>query len=265
MIGYANLRLVQAATVGAALLISTAAFAQNDTTSQLTKHLRAVEVLASYGENLKDLISTDIGFSEAQVARWTSAVDVAFDRDTLEAEFFVALDSRITEPVRQAALEHQATPLGQEVLERVANWPGDMEAAELLEQAKAGLEQASPERRALYDAQFEAESGLAQMNNVLDGYFRAMKIAASPVLGEEAAEEWVASAQFLREAYAENHFLSSVSIYSQMPEERHEELVDILTTPEITAFYSLGTEAIEETMHAAIDRLEAAYADGANT
>lgn len=261
MIGNASLRLVQAATFSAALMMTTSAFAQGETTSQMTEHLRAVKALSTSGENLTELISTDIGFSEAQVTQWSRAVDVAFDRDTLEAEFFLALDSRLSEAVRQAALDYQTSPLGIEVLERVTSAPSNAAAPHLLGEAKTYLEEVSDKRRALHEAHFEAESGSAQHNASLEGYFRAMKIAASPILGEAAAEQWVADAQYLREDYAENGFLTSVSIYSQMPEERHEELVALLTTPEITAFYSLSTEALAETMTAALDRVETAYAD----
>lgn len=264
MIGNASLRLVQAATLSAALMMSTSAFAQDETTRQLTEHLLAVEALSTFGENLKELISTDIGFSEAQVTQWSSAVDVAFDRDTLEAEFFAALDSRLSDPVRQAALDYQTSPLGVEVFERVNSAPSNADAPHLVDEAKTYLEEASDERRALHEAHFEAESGSAQYSASLEGYFRAMKIAAAPILGEAAAEQWVTDAQYLREVYAENSFLTSVSIYSQMPEERHEELVAHVTTPEVTAFYSLSTEALAETINAALDRVEAAYADGSN-
>lgn len=261
MIGSTSLRLAQAVTLSAALLVSGAALAQDDTTTRLTEHLRALEALDAFGENLKVLVTTDMGFSTTQVTQWTTAVEMAFDPDLLEEEFHAALDSRLSEPVRQAALAYQSSPLGQEVVERVANAPRNADAPQLLGEAKTYIEQASDKRRALHEAQFKAESGAAQSSDVLDGYFRAMTIAAGPILGSDGAEAWVASAQYLRDEYDENHFLSSVSVYSQMPEERHEELVAILTTPEITTFYRLSTEALGETMETAMDRLEIAYGD----
>jgi hypothetical protein len=264
MIGSANFRLVQAVTLSATLLMSGMAMARDDTISHLTEHLRAVEALSAFGENLKVVVTTDMRFSKTQVAQWSTAVETAFDPDLLKADFHAALDSRLSEPVRQAALAYQTSPLGREVVERVANALRNADAPHLLDEAKAYIEQASDKRRALHEAQFEAESGAAQSSDVLDGYFRAMAIAATPILGSDGAEEWVASAQYLRKEYGENHFLSAVSVYSQMPEKRHEELVVILTTPEITEFYSVSTEALAETMETAIDRLEIAYADELN-
>lgn len=261
MIGSANSRLVQAVTLSATLLMSGPAMAQDDSIGRLTEHLRAVGALSAFGENLKVVVTPDMGFSKTQVIQWSTAVETAFDPDLLKADFHAALDSRLSEPVRQAALAYQTSPLGREVFERVANALRNADAPDLLGEAKVYIEQASDKRRALHEAQFEAESGAAQSIDALDGYFRAMTIAAVPILGSDGAEEWVASAQYLREEYAENHFLSSVSVYSQMPEERHEELVAILTTPEITEFYTLSTEALAETMETAIDRLETAYAD----
>jgi hypothetical protein len=264
MIGSANFRLLQAVTLSATLLMSGASMARDDTIDRLTEHLRALEVLSAFGEDLKDVVTTDIGFSKVQVTQWSTAVETAFDPELVKADFHAALDSRLSEPVRQATLAYQTSPLGGEVVERVATASRDSDAPHLLAEAKANFEQASDTRRALHKAQFEAQSGAAQSSGAIDGYFRAMMIAAAPILGSDRAEEWVASAQYLREEYAETHFLSSVSIYSQMPEERHEQLVEILTTPEITEFYNLSTVALAETIDMAIDRLEIAYADELN-
>ncbi len=265
MIGSACIRLVRAVTLSAALLMPGTAMAQDDTIDRLSEHLRASEALSGFGEGLKILVTTDLGFSQAQVAHWSAAVETAFDPDLLTADFHAALDSRLSEPVRQVALAYHTSPLGREVVERVANAPLNADAPHLLNQAKTYFEQASDARKALHEAQFDAESGAAQSSVTLDGYFRAMLIAGTPILGSDGAEEWVASAQYLREEYAENHFLSSVSIYSQMSEGRHEELTSILTTPEMTAFYSLATDAFAQAMETAIDRLEIAYADELNT
>ena len=264
MIGFAHIRLVQAASLSAALLMSSAAFAQDETTRQLAEYLRAVEALSAFGDDVKVVVSTDLGFSDAQVAQWASAVEVAFERDLLEAEFIAALESRLSEPVRQAAVEYHTSPLGEEVVERVANAPDIEEAPDFLDEAKADLAAMPDDRRALLETQFKLESATAQNDAVMTSYFRAMQVAATPVIGADAAEQWVTSAQYLRDEFNESHFLTYVSVYSQLPDERHEELVAILSTPEMIEFYTQSVEAYAETLHAAVDRVEAAYANGSN-
>lgn len=255
-----NLRAAGGAILATMLLASTPAIANENATAELTQNLRAVESLSALGEQLKGLVLAEFGFSEDDIRYWSDAVDEAFEPALLEADFTEALDERLPEAITEAALAFDQSPLGQRAFELVAKaHPLAEEAA--ITGGQAFLEQASKEDLGLVVRIFEAQAGPERANLTMDIYYRAMAIAAEPVIGADGAEQWVASAQDLRDGYVENYFSVSAGIFGTLEHDDLAELASALGTAEMIAYGELSTEAMGETMHAAIDRLEVTYAD----
>lgn len=260
MVGQWNFRAVRNAILAMAILISSSAMAVEDTTRELVRSLRALENLTAVGEQIKALVTPEFGFTDDNIRRWSSAVDVAFAPELLEADFLAALDDRLSDGVRNAALAFYRSPIGRESYELVgASHP--LEEGSAIAGGKAYLETASAEENALFVELFEVQSGPARANHAVDIYFRAMAIAAEPIIGRDGAEQWVASVQDLRAGYVENYFSVTVGIYSNLQGDKLAELVEALGAADMLAYGKLATAALGEAMHAAVDRLETAYAE----
>lgn len=242
------------------MLLSPAAMANENVTAELTRNLRAVESLSALGEQLKGLVLADFGFSQDDIRYWSDAVDDAFDRELLDADFREALEERLPEAVAEAALTFDQSPLGQKAYELVAkSHPLDEEGA--ISGGQNFVENASNEAQALVVSIFEAQAGPARANLTVDIYYRAMAIAAEPVIGESGASEWVASAQYLRDGYVESYFSVVAGIFGELENDDLAELASSLGTPEMIAYGELSTDAMGAAMYAAVDRLETSYAD----
>ena len=260
MIGQLNFRTMRRATLAMAVLMSPSAMAVEDTSGELARNLRALENLTALGEQIKALVTPEFGFTDDTIRHWTSAVDAAFAPQLLEADFLAALDDRLSDEVRNAALAFYRSPIGQESYELVAA-SHPLTEGSAIAHGKAYVETASAEENALFVDLFEAQSGPARANHAVDIYFRAMEIAAEPIIGKAGAEQWVASVQGLRAGYVENYFSVTVGIYSNLQGDKLAELVEALGTPDMLAYGKLSTAALDEAMHAAVDRLETAYAE----
>ncbi|WEJ34101.1 hypothetical protein [Devosia sp. SD17-2] len=255
-----NVQATGGAFLATMLLMSSSAMANENSTAELTRNLRAVESLSALGEQLKGLVLAEFGFSADDIRYWSDAVDDAFDPALLEADFTEALDERLPEAIAEAALTFDQSPLGQRAYELVAkSHPLEEEAA--IAGGRDYLENAPEDGLALVTGIYESQFGSARANLTMDIYYRAMAIAAEPVIGEAGAEEWVASAQYLRDVYVENYFSVTAGIFGALENDELTELAAALDTPEMIAYGELSTEVMGETMHAAIDRLEVTYAD----
>ena len=260
MVGQLAFRALRNATFAMAILMSPSAMAVEDTTRELAKNLQARENLIALGEQIKALVTPESGFPKDRIARWSRAVDVAFAPELLEADFLAALDDRLSVEVKNAALAFDRSPLGQESYELAAASNSPDEGGAIAD-GKAYVESASAKENALFVELFEAQSGPARAKRALDIYFRAMTIAAEPIVGKQGAEQWVASVQDLRAGYVENYFNVTVGIYSKLQGDKLAELVEALSTPEMLAYGKLSTAAMGEAMDAAVERLEKAYAE----
>ncbi|MEO9340921.1 hypothetical protein ABFT80_26320 [Mesorhizobium sp. SB112] len=94
----------------------------------------------------------------------------------------------------------------------------------------------------------------------MDVYFRAMKTAAEPVIGAQTADKWIAGAGDLKVGYVKDYFVTTVATFRQLPQERLQELVKAVGTPEMVAYAEQSTTAFIEALNAAADRLETSYA-----
>lgn len=259
MIWQFNKTALRAMAIGAASLVSIPVIAVENTTKALSDQLEAVEVLTNFGDQLKSVITTDLGATQAQVARWHEAVDAAFAEDLVEADFILALERETSTEARKAALAYERSDLAVAVREHVAKVFVEEEPAALLMAGQNYVESASASENALLVDLFEAQRAPERDEAEMDVYFRAMAIMAEPITGAEAAAQWVESAQYLRDDYSEGNFLVRVAAYSTLPEAQLAEVVAELNEPLLVEFSGQLVTALSDAMHAAADRVETEY------
>jgi hypothetical protein len=253
-------RTLIGAALSAAILAVSPAMAVDDTPR--TQEQLAVDQLSTLGDQLKAVLTPEIGFPEKYVAHWYAAVDSAFAPELLERDVLGEMDAQLDDETRAAAGAFDATPLGQQSRELLSASARNTRAEEQasVTTARSYLETASAEQKKLFVDLFEAQLGARRADDVMDVYFRAMKTAAEPVVGAEAADQWIAGADQLRTGYVDNYFLSTVSTYRPLPEDQLRELVDALQTPAMISYAEKTTTAFTKALNAAIDRVKVDYA-----
>lgn len=259
MIWKFNKNALRAMAIGAASLVTIPVIAVEDTTQALSDQLEAVEILTTFGDQLKSVITTDLGATEAQVARWHEAVDAAFAEDLVEADFLLALERETSAESREAALAYETSDLAVGVREHVDTVFDKEEPGALLAAGESYVESASASENALLVDLFAAQRAPERDKAEMDVYFRAMAMMAEPITGAEAAAEWVESAQYLRDDYSEGNFLVRAAAYSTLPEAQLAEVVAALNEPLIVEFSGQLVVALSEAMHAAANRIETEY------
>jgi len=248
------------AGIVAALVAPQPGWAFDDTTRLLASNSRAPETLSALGESLKEVLTPEIGFPAENIEQWHMAVDVAFAPELLEADFLAALDSELTADARSAALAFDASALGRLAADLVeSSYVNEPDEAQLAA-TRSRMEAAAAGRNALFVDLFELQAGPERANAATDVYFRAMRAAATPVVGAEAASQWILSAGDLRSSYVERYFIVTVLMFDQLPDERLRELVSKFKGPEMKDYATQSTTAFAKALHAAAERLELAYA-----
>jgi hypothetical protein len=262
MIARTALRTIVGATISAAIFVVSPAAAIAEPPRNLARDRLAVEQLSTLGEQLKEVLTPEIGFPEKFVAHWYAAVDTAFARDLLERDVLKEMDVHLDDETREATLAFDATPLGRLSSELLFASAGNSRAEELARQAAARryVETASAEQNKLFVDLFEAQLGPHLADKVMDVYFRAMKTAAVPVVGADAADQWIAGADPLRKGYVDSYFMSTVSIYRQLPQDQLRELAEALGTTEMVSYAEKSAAVFIGALNAAIDRVEVDYA-----
>lgn len=251
--------LAPAIALSAALLAAPSAFAIDEDTRTLAQNQRGVEHLTQLADQLRALLRPEIGFPEEYVGAWRTSVDQAFAPDLLEADFLEAFDARLTDETRAAAMSFDTSALGQEGYRLLSQAEANRDSDAAVEAARQAVEGASPDQNALFTDLFAALQGPQKANRIMDAYYRIMKIGAEPVIGADAADEWIAGAGALRDQYVENYFLSSAAAFMPLEQQSLEELVTAVKDPVLVEYADQATLAFADALDAAADRLAIAY------
>lgn len=253
-------RLISASAVFVlSVALPPAVLAQDEAMTTLVGNLRIVETMSTLAEQLKDVLTPEIGFPEDYVEHWAAAVDHAFDPEVVLVDFTIALDAVLTDDARDAALAFDADDLARRVYELDMNLEPLKDEPEFFDAMREKLEAGSEAENKLMVDLFEGLDGPTRANAIMDLYFRAMVTAATPVVGLDAAEGWVDASQHLRAGYVEDYFFTTVAVYSQLPEEDLETLAQALSTPELIAYTEQSSLAFAELLDATAERLDEAY------
>jgi hypothetical protein len=262
MISHFNLAIVRSVCVVGAMLASPLAIATEASTQSRAENLQVVDNLTMLGGQFRAAIDTDLGFPPEHVDQWQKSVDTAFARDRLEADFHAALETALSEQAREAALAYDRSQLGRDVLALVSTSGPLKEDPDHIAKTQNYLDTAPAEDKALLAELFAVQGGPDQTDAVMGQYFRAMIIAAEPVIGAEAAAQWIAGADGLRETYAAEHFLAHAAVFRLMPRAQLQELVAVLETPAMADYAAQTNAAFEEALQLAVERLDVGYARG---
>lgn len=254
-------RFARALAFSAALLAAPATLAADEDITKLAQDLRGVEHMTQLGDQTRALLRPEIGFPAEFVGSWQAAVDQAFTPDLLEADFLEALEKHLTPEARDAALAFNASPLGIEAYQLVEAAEANRDSDESVEEARKLADTATPEQNAMAAVLFEAQDGPKKANDVMDVYFRMMKIGAEPVIGANAADEWIAGAGALREQYVENYFLASAATFATIDDDMLQDISEQITTTEMIDYSRQANQAFADALNAAADRLAVAYAE----
>ena len=255
-------RIVQATMLSAALLSAPATLAVEDSTAALLEFDTGVSRLNELGSTLRALLRPEIGFPEEYVGAWQSAVDEAFASDLLEADYIEALEQYTTEDARQAALAFMDTELANEIEapNEDAEPDADIPFEQEIEAAQQVVDGASAEQNALFVQLFELQHGPETANAVMDAYYQMMKTAADPIVGPEAADEWVSGfGSTLRDAYVEGYFLVTAAKLIDLDVPVLERLTEAMAQPGLVAYADQSTQAFSAALNKAADRLALAY------
>lgn len=250
--------------IAAAVAVSASAFASNRSGNTVDVAGHNIDMLVSLGGQLKKVISDDTGFPRTYLKPWNKAVDLAFDRQLLEADLRKASSKFLSDEARQAALTFASSPLGQKLAELSLSSSAHQPGSAALADARAFVESASAPENARFVDLFEKQFLGKRAHATMDMYYRAMRVAAVPVVGAEVANEWVVSAQALRAGYVEDYFLGAVRVYRQFSNLEIRDLVRTYATAEMTEYTRWETQIVSEVMQSAVERLEAAYAKQLN-
>ncbi len=231
-----------------------------EATHLLAQNQRIADKMSAFGDELKAGLTAEMGFPSNYVEHWHTAVDAALDPTLVEADFLAALEAGLSEKTREAALAFEGSTRGQQAYELMARSEPLKDDPQYLKQAQQYLKTASPEQNARLVDLFEFQQGPLRARQVVDVYFRAVKMAAEPVIGADAAEQWVGAAEGKSDGYVEDIFLDTVATFRQLPEDQLQELVDAIGTPEMLEYAQVSASAFGQTLIAALDRLEKAYA-----
>lgn len=255
-------RLMQAAILSAAMLSVPATAASDESISALLEHDTGVARLSELGSSLREIMRPEIGFPEDYIGAWQAAVDEAFAVDLLEADYVEALEQYTTDDARQAAVTFTGSDLAATIRALDVQKEPEAEIAfeEEIEAAKKIVSSASTEQNALFVELFELQRGPETANAIMDAYYHMMKTAADPIVGAQAADEWVTGfGSTLRDAYVEGYFLTTSAQLIDLDLTQLEELTKKMAEPALVAYADQSTLAFSDALQKAADRLALAY------
>ena len=257
----AHLHIVAATAIAAALLMPSAAVAIDETTRSLARNLGMLRIFGELKHDLKAVLTPEMGFPDAHLRHWDAAVDAGFDAELLEADFVQALEDQLSLDARNAALAFDASPLGQKVNQLATSWYSVTDKSAALAAAQQVVEAASVQQNALFVDLFASQRAPELASGVMDVYFRLMSSAAEPVVGKQAADQWVSDADYLREDFVEDYFLTQVAVYGHLEQEQLKDVTTVIGTPQMGTYAEQTNSAFLEALEAAAQRLETAYSE----
>lgn len=230
--------------------------------TEILTHDPYFESLDRMRDDYRKIVGVDVGFSEEEVDAWTAAIDKAFEPDTLKADYAEALEQQLTDPVLSAVFDYFTSDLRAE-RDRITKelLALDINAPLIREGIEAEI-QASPRAvsRQAEHLFYEYRSDEAA-RAVMEALFKAMVIAADPVVGPENARAWVADFRNagMVDIYEESTNLVFSATFARYPEASREAFIEAVSTDEIIAYERGAAKAFEQSLSRAVERIKAHY------
>jgi hypothetical protein len=110
---------------------------------------------------------------------------------------------------------------------------------------------------------FKQYRGPESAETLVEGYLRAMYVAAAPYAGVESAQSWVEEAREagFAEVYAENTFLVFATTLGRYPAETRSAYIEAISSSEYVTYEQQASMALQRAYNAAIERLEHGFGD----
>lgn len=250
--------------VASFLAFAAPAAAQDALFERIMEHQRIDQWFETLGDDVAGLARPEDGFSASQIEAWERSAQTAFDRAAMAADFTEAMRDGLSDEVMQAALDFEDSATNQAyvaVRDEVDALPPE-DVMPFVEKSRDQLEGDSNEIQALYVSLFKAQGGPDQAENVVEGLYRIMTTLASPIHGDDIAQQWIELSQSegMLETYVEEYFLLSTGVYRQISQPQVEEILEAVSSPLGAQYHLVLGNSFDHAYGAAIDRLETEFA-----
>lgn len=221
-----------------------------------------VAALVRLREDFHMIMATEFGFPADAVRAWQRTVNEAFDAKTVREDYLAALAAELSAAVVETVIAFNRSDLRAQ-RDRISDTLlslslDDPQQRTSLEQEVAALPiDIAGAAAHLYEQYRASESAEA----LVEGYLRAMYVAAAPYAGVESAQAWVEQARHagFAEAYAQNTFLIFAATLGRYPPETRSAYLEAISDPEYIAYEQRASMAFELAYNAAIERLERGF------
>lgn len=230
--------------------------------ASIVAHDSNIAAFARLREDFLLIATNEFGFPPEAIEAWQKAVNEALDTDTMTEDYTAVLAQGLAPDVidvvidfNRSDLRKQRDPISDALLSLELS---DANIRSLLEQEVAGLP-AELNRTAVH--LFERYRAPETAHALVEGYLRAMYIAAAPYAGVESAQLWVDEAREagFADLYVENTFLVFAATLGRYPADRRAAYIEAVSRPEYIAYEQQASIGFEGAYKAAIDRLARAF------
>ncbi len=223
-----------------------------------------VAALIRLREDFHMIMASEYGFPADAAQAWQSALNEAFDAETVREDYLAALAPALSPAVVETATAFNISDF-RDQRDRISDALLSMNLDD--PQQRASLEQevaALPTDIAGIAADlFKQYRGPESAETLVEGYLRAMYVAAAPYAGVESAQSWVEEAREagFAEVYAENTFLVFAATLGRYPAETRSAYIEAISSSEYVTYEQQASMAFERAYNAAIERLEHGFGD----
>lgn len=221
-----------------------------------------IEALARLKDDFNQIMTSEFGFPPDAINAWKSAVNEAFDPETIAADYTAALSSELSPAVVEVVIDfnksdfrRQRDRISEDLLSTDLDDPQDRVA---LEQEVGAL---SSDIAGVAVNLFEQYRAPESSEALVEGYLRAMYLAAAPYAGVESAQAWVDQAREAKfaDVYVENTFLIFAATLGRYPADARSAYIDAISKPDYITYERQASIAFEQAYNAAVERLAQAF------
>lgn len=244
------------------LLAASGAAARDMRFTKIMAHDPYLESILRMRDDFRKIVSVEVGFSEEQVDAWSAAIDKAFEPDLLKADFKMALERGIPDPILSVVYDYFTSDLRierdritKDLLELDINDPA------VRESIKAEIDATRRAVSATAEHLFYEYRSHEAANALIEALFDAMIIAADPVVGRDNARAWVAEYRNdgLLETYEHSTYLIMLATFVRYPEDGRDAFIEAVSTDEIIAYERAAATALQRTLTRAVERIKVHY------
>lgn len=251
-------RLVLKLGLTAILLVPAAAVRADQRIVTIVAQDSNIEALARMKDDFHQIMTSEFGFPPDAIKAWRSAVDEAFDAEAITGDYTAALSAELSPAVVEVVIDFNTSDFRRQ-RDRISE---DLLSIDLDDpQERASLEQEvaalSTDVAGAAVNLFEQYRVPDSSNTLVEGYLRAMYLAAAPYAGAESAQSWVDQAREAKfaDVYVENTFLIFAATLGRYPVDARDAYIEAISRPDYIIYERQASIAFEHAYNAAVERL----------